>query len=353
MLNMFMTSELLWDQTLAEVFSDNRMIERFTRHEIALVRALSENQIIENAVSDEIVARVEQFTPNLNDLNKATQKDGMPIPNYVHQFRTYLGEQLGPSFHKGSTSQDILDTAFVVALGEANSILVDRLTKISQILGDINERFGNEHLMARTRMQAALPSTVRERNTRWKLMIDKSIAKLEDVNKELVVLQFGGPIGDGREYGNRSQSVALRVAHILEIGFSRYSWQTNRERLTGYANWLSETSAAFGKVATDLLLMSQQGIDEASFKGAGKSSAMPHKQNPVLGETVVAQSKTIALLAGGMHLAQIHEQERSGVSWSMEWMILPQMCVLTGSAALNLIQFLESIESLGLRSNQP
>ena len=52
---------------------------------------------------------------------------------------------------------------------------------------------------------------------------------------------------------------------------------------------------------------------------------MPHKQNPVLAELLVALARFNATQVSAMHHALIHEQERSGAAWTLEWMILPAM----------------------------
>jgi 3-carboxy-cis,cis-muconate cycloisomerase len=75
----------------------------------------------------------------------------------------------------------------------------------------------------------------------------------------------------------------------------------------------------------DISLMTQQGVDEMRLRGGGASSAMPHKQNPILAELLVTLSRANAVQLGGMHQALIHEQERSGASWALEWIILPAM----------------------------
>jgi 3-carboxy-cis,cis-muconate cycloisomerase len=49
-----------------------------------------------------------------------------------------------------------------------------------------------------------------------------------------------------------------------------------------------------------------------------------------------------------MHQALIHEQERSGASWALEWMILPAMlyCTTRGlSAAQELLAQVETISA--------
>ena len=74
---------------------------------------------------------------------------------------------------------------------------------------------------------------------------------------------------------------------------------------------------------------------------------MPHKRNPVIAEVLVALARFNATQLSGMHQAQVHEQERSGTNWTLEWMLLPQM-VVASAAALRLANELTGhIEGLG------
>jgi 3-carboxy-cis,cis-muconate cycloisomerase len=59
---------------------------------------------------------------------------------------------------------------------------------------------------------------------------------------------------------------------------------------------------------------------------------MPHKVNPVGAEVLVTLARFNATLVSGMHQALVHENERSGAAWTLEWMLLPQMAVATGAA---------------------
>ena len=72
-------------------------------------------------------------------------------------------------------------------------------------------------------------------------------------------------------------------------------------------------------------------IGEIELSGAGGSSAMAHKQNPVLAEVLVTLARFNAVQVSGLHQALVHEQERSGAAWTLEWMILPQMLNATGT----------------------
>ena len=59
---------------------------------------------------------------------------------------------------------------------------------------------------------------------------------------------------------------------------------------------------------------------------------MSHKSNPILAEPLVTLARFNATQIAGLHQALIHERERSGAAWMLEWMILPQISVTTGRA---------------------
>jgi len=74
---------------------------------------------------------------------------------------------------------------------------------------------------------------------------------------------------------------------------------------------------------------------------------MPHKANPVLAELLVTLARFNATQLSGLHHALVHEQERSGAAWMLEWMILPQMTVATGRSIAAAQEICGRIERLG------
>ena len=93
--------------------------------------------------------------------------------------------------------------------------------------------------------------------------------------------------------------------------------------------------------------MAQNGIDEIALSATGTSSAMPHKQNPVLAETLVTLARFNATQLAGMHHALVHEQERSGAAWTLEWMLLPQICIAAGASLRIALELAGSITAMG------
>ena len=74
---------------------------------------------------------------------------------------------------------------------------------------------------------------------------------------------------------------------------------------------------------------------------------MAHKQNPVLAEVLVTLARFNAVQVSGLHHGLIHEQERSGAAWTLEWMILPQMLNATGTALVHAQSMLDAVKRIG------
>jgi 3-carboxy-cis,cis-muconate cycloisomerase len=68
------------------------------------------------------------------------------------------------------------------------------------------------------------------------------------------------------------------------------------------------------------------------IEGAGGSSAMAHKANPVTAEVLVALARHNGGLGGTLGQAMVHEYERSGAAWTLEWLTLPAMLVTAGAS---------------------
>jgi 3-carboxy-cis,cis-muconate cycloisomerase len=187
--------------------------------------------------------------------------------------------------------------------------------------------------MGRTRMQAAIEISAGDRIRSWREPLVRHKARLEALRPALLAVQFGGAAGTLDKLGGKG--VAVRAALAQRLGLTDVpQWQSQRDCIADFASFLSLLTGSLGKFGQDVALMAQSG-GEIELSGGGGSSAMPHKQNPVAAEILVTLARFNATQLSGMHHALVHEQERSGSSWSLEWLILPQM-IVAASAALRL-----------------
>ena len=191
--------------------------------------------------------------------------------------------------------------------------------------------------MGRTRMQRALPLKAGDRIAAWKAPLKRDLERLGALKPVCLCSRYGGPIGiDPSPW-------AIRLGELLDLRVPARSWHTARDELANFASWLSLVSGSMGKIAADIAMMAQNEIAEASIAGGGRSSAMHHKSNPVQAEILVAIGRYNAALLGGFHQSLIHEQERSGSAWALEWMILPEMASITGASLAHLNKLLRSL----------
>lgn len=93
--------------------------------------------------------------------------------------------------------------------------------------------------------------------------------------------------------------------------------------------------------------MAQAGT-EIELSGGGGSSAMPDKRNPVDAEVLVALARFSAAQVSGLHHALVHEQERSGAAWTLEWMILPPLITAAAASTRVAASLAGNIVTLGM-----
>lgn len=338
-------SGLLGDEEAARYFTAEADLAAMLAFERALAEAQAEHGAIGKDDAEAISAAIAGFRPNIAELRNATTHDGVVMPELVRQLRKAAGEPYGASVHFGATSQDVIDTALVLRLKPLVADLDTRLAKLDRCLAALGEQFGGNTLMAITRMQEALPIRVSDRIAAWRGPLQRHRDRLSRLSEDLLVVQFGGAVGTLETLGDKAGAVRKSLAEKLGLGDAS-QWHSQRDALADFAGWLSLISGSLGKFAQDVALMALDGRG-IRLSGGGGSSAMPHKQNPVKAEILVTLARFNAVQLSGIHQALVHEFERSGAAWTLEWLLLPQMAVATAASLRNALDLAASIERLG------
>jgi 3-carboxy-cis,cis-muconate cycloisomerase len=161
----------------------------------------------------------------------------------------------------------------------------------------------------------------------------------------LLVVQFGGAVGTLDKLGGKGAAAVAALAGRLDLGVPERAWHSQRDGFAELAGWLSLVTGSLGKLGLDVALMAMAG--DVVLAHGGGSSAMPHKSNPVGAEVLVTLARFNATLVGGMHGALVHEQERSGAAWMLEWMLLPQMLTAAAASLRTATALLGQISEIG------
>ncbi|OLP62604.1 3-carboxy-cis,cis-muconate cycloisomerase [Xaviernesmea oryzae] len=336
---------LFGDAELAALFTAEADIAAMLRFEIALAQAEADCGVFAQETAVAIAKGLEGFKPDMDGLREGTAKDGVVIPEFVRQLRRTVGGEAAETVHFGATSQDVIDTSLMLRLKPASDVLKDRLTLVTDALSVLAERDGARSMMGHTRMQAAITITAADRVASWRALLMRSTDRLASYAEQGFAVQLGGAAGTLDKLGEKGAAVRARLAEILGLA-DRPQWQSQRDGLAEFAGLLSLVTGSLGKLGQDIALMAELG-GEIRLSGGGGSSAMPHKQNPVAAELLVTLARFNATQVSAMHQALVHEQERSGAAWGLEWLTLPQMVMTTGVALTTANRLLGQIERMG------
>lgn len=322
---------LLGDAETEALLSDAAQLKATLAFERALAGAQNDVGLIGGEAATAIYAAIDAFVPDWDGLNAGMAQDGVVVPALVKQLRTTLPERHRAALHFGATSQDAIDTALVLQLAKIIPLFLDRLVSLRAGLKAISDSSGNQPLMAHTRMQAALPFTVADKLRIWSEPLERHRAALSAMRRSLLVVQLGGPIGDRSSFGGKGDEVARLLAARLDLGIAE-PWHSTRDPIVAFGSLLSLITGVLGKFGADITLMAQTEVAGIKLSGGGTSSAMAHKSNPVNAEVLVSLARFNAGLVGTLHQALVHENERSGSAWTLEWLTLPKMLVTTGAS---------------------
>jgi 3-carboxy-cis,cis-muconate cycloisomerase len=326
---------------MRQVFADHALISRYIEVEVALARAQARCGVIPAEAAEEIAARSKVDELDFDLLRHETDIVGYPILPLVHQLVKMCGEA-GRYVHWGATTQDIMDTAVVLQLREALTVIEEDLTAVRSILADLAERHRDTLMAGRTHLQQALPVTFGYKVAVWLAMFDRHAERLEQLRPRVLVGQFAGAAGTLASLGDRGLDVQRALMEELGLGVPPATWHVARDGFAEALNLLGLITGSLGKVAYDVMLMASTEFSEVYepfVTGRGASSTMPQKRNPISSELIFAASKAVRQHAGLMLDAMIHDFERATGPWHAEWIAIPESFVLT-AGALNQAKFM-------------
>ncbi len=332
--NRSLLAALTGDQEIEALLADAAQVAAMVKFEVALAQAEAETGLISADAASAIAAGLADFEPDWDDLAAGMVRDGVVVPALLAQMRRSIAADHAEALHRGATSQDVIDTALVLQLAAVIAVFVARLTTILDALEGLTDRHGGQALMAHTRMQRALPYSVSAKLSTWAAPLRRHLAALQAVRRSLLVIQLGGPIGDRSSFGPHGEAIARGLARQLDLGLAE-PWQSARDPLIGFASLLTLLTGTLGKIGADVALLAQNEIGAVALAGGGGSSSMAHKSNPVSAEVLVALARYNAGLLGALQQSMVHENERSGAAWTLEWLALPSI-VITAGASLRL-----------------
>jgi 3-carboxy-cis,cis-muconate cycloisomerase len=323
--------ELFGDAEVARLFSDTAEV----RAMMLVLGALAKGQGAEGTIPQVSAAFLHRSMMEAQidpaGLAKATGANGVTVPGLVAALRDALqAPEHAQYLHWGATSQDIQDSGLMLRMRQALMLIEARIGAALAALADLAEANAETPQAARTYGQVATPSSFGALAASWGSPLLRLHDRLEALRPRVLCVSLSGAAGTASMLGADPDALRAALAGALGLGDPGESWHASRDRIGELAGWLADLTTACGKMGADLTLLSRSEIGEIGLPGAGASSTMPQKQNPVAPSLLVALARFAPAQAAVLQGAAVHAEARDGAAWFAEWLTLPP---LTAAAA--------------------
>lgn len=320
--------------------SDQAWLQAMLDFEAALARAQARVGLVPAAAAGAITvaARADRF--DAVELGAAAAASGNPVVPLVKALRAALRAarqaDAAEHVHRGATSQDALDTAAMLVAHRALAPLLADLAGAADAAARLAAAHRDTPIAGRTLLQHALPVTFGLKAAGWLVGLDETAARLSEIRRGRLAVQFGGAAGTLASLGAAGPAVLTALAAELGLVEPTLPWHTIRARPAELAGALGAAAGVTGKIARDVILLTQTEVAEVREGGGGDrggSSTLPHKHNPVAAISALACAQRTPGLVGTLLATMVQEHERAAGGWHAEWLPLTDLLRATGSAA--------------------
>lgn len=334
---------------LADLFSDEFILQSMLQFEVALARVEARLGVIPRSAATAIAAAANPANLDAGTIASEAPLSGTFAIPFLRAFKNVVRAQdpeAAGFVHWGATSQDLCDTALVLLLQKAQAILDADLARLERALRRLSQQHRRTPMLGRTWLQAAPPVTFGLKAAGWLGAVHRCRQRLDEAFTDALVLQFGGAVGTLAALGKDGLKIAEALADELRLSCPEAPWHTHRDRLAALICACGVLTGSLSKMARDILLLAQNEVAEVSESASselGGSSTMPHKHNPVGSVLTVAAAHRVPALVSGFLSAIAQEHERAAGGWQAEWQIIAGIIQNTGLAVASTADVAEGL----------
>lgn len=207
----------------------------------------------------------------------------------------------GAYVHWGATTQNVMQTARILLVREADTAIRAALDLALSSLADMAETHAHTLMTGRTNRQHALPITFGFKVAGWIEELSRALDRLDGGARRLFVLPFGGAVGAMHAYGDQGKDLNARLAARLGLSPMIVAGRAVNDIFADYVVQISLLAMSIERIAGEIYLLMTEEIGEVSERldtGTVGSSTMPHKINPKYVVGVLSSAMELRCLAG-------------------------------------------------------
>jgi adenylosuccinate lyase len=310
---------------MGRIWSEDNRFRNWLAVELAATETLAEAGLVPKEAARAIRERAGFKLERIQEIEAEVRHD-------VIAFTTAVAEIVGPQarwFHYSLTSNDVVDTAQALLIGQASNIIAEDLNRLAEVLERRAWEFKDTPQIGRTHGVHAEPITFGFKLANWYSETQRNIVRFQEAAEGLRVGKFSGAVGT---FAHLSPELEEKICARLGLKAADISSQViQRDRHAHYLATLAVIASTLDKIATEIRHLQRTEVREAeeffSEKQKG-SSAMPHKRNPVTCEQISGLARVVRSNAQAAfeNVPLWHERDISHSS--VERVILPDSTTL-------------------------
>src|SRR5690242_19972139 len=214
---------------LRAIFSDENRVQKWFDLEAALALAQAELGIIPQQAAAEIASKAKVANVDLEAIGAEIRRVQHPLVPALRALQAACADGHGEYLHFGPTTQDVLDTGFMLQLREAHAVLLRDLREIGRELYRLAETYKATPMAGRTHGVQALPITFGHKCAIWLAEAQRNFERLTGAAQRGFVGGLVGAVGTQASFGARAFELEKSVMARLGLSVADISWQTSRD----------------------------------------------------------------------------------------------------------------------------
>ncbi len=331
---------------MAAIWAPEHRLRLWLEIELCALEAMAAIGQVPRDVAAKVRAAAERHGAALIDPQRIAEIE-TETRHDVIAFLTHVEQVIGPDaryLHLGMTSSDLLDTALALQLTAAADLLLGDLDRLLEALRRRAYEYKDTLCIGRSHGVHAEPTTFGLKLAGFYAEFARNRRRLEQARREIATCAISGAVGT---FANVDPRVEEQVAARLGLEPEPISTQViPRDRHAAFFATLAVIASGIERLATEIRHLQRTEVGEVAepfAAGQKGSSAMPHKQNPILAENLTGLARLVraAVIPALENVALWHERDIAHSS--VERVIAPDATIALDFALHRLAGLIEGL----------
>jgi adenylosuccinate lyase len=341
---------------MAAIWATEHRLRLWLEIELCALEVMAAIDQVPRAVAAKVRAAAERHGAALINPRRIEEIEAETRHDVI-AFLTHVEQVIGPEaryLHLGMTSSDLLDTALALQLTAAADLLLGDLDRVLEGLRQRAHEHRHTLCIGRSHGVHAEPTTFGLKLAGFYAEFARNRRRLEQGRSEIATCAISGAVGT---FANIDPRVEEQVAARLGLTPEPISTQViPRDRHAAFFATLAVIASGIERLGIEVRHLQRTEVGEVAepfAAGQKGSSAMPHKQNPVVAENLTGLARLVraAVIPALENVALWHERDISHSS--VERVIAPDATIALDFALHRLAWLIEGmrVDPARMRAN--